>query len=311
MVACHGYAAFGIIRTSFLQNGSLAWPHQPFIVHFRTAGMTSPARSGIGHPTFQGMRLMTRIGIFGAAGRMGRAIAQVAQEAGLEIAGGTDRGGAGELAPGIAITADPLALAEQSDVLIDFSVPAALSAHLDACIAAKKPILIGTTGLESAHHALIDEASKQVPILQTGNTSLGVNLLAALVEQAAARLNDDWDIEIVEMHHRHKVDAPSGTALLLGEAAARGRGIALADHSERGRDGITGARARGAIGFAALRGGSVAGDHQVILAAEGERIEIGHRAENRVIFARGAVKGAEWLIGQPVGRYDMKGVLGL
>ncbi|AJR25640.1 MULTISPECIES: 4-hydroxy-tetrahydrodipicolinate reductase [Sphingobium] len=254
---------------------------------------------------------MTRIGIFGAAGRMGRAIAQVAQEAGLEIAGGTDRGGAGELAPGIAITADPLALAEQSDVLIDFSVPAALSAHLDACIAAKKPILIGTTGLESAHHALIDEASRQVPILQTGNTSLGVNLLAALVEQAAARLNDDWDIEIVEMHHRHKVDAPSGTALLLGEAAARGRGIALADHSERGRDGITGARARGAIGFAALRGGSVAGDHQVILAAEGERIEIGHRAENRVIFARGAVKGAQWLIGQPVGRYDMKGVLGL
>lgn len=254
---------------------------------------------------------MSAIGIFGAAGRMGRAIAQVAAEAGISIAGGTDRSGEGEIAPGIAITADPLALAEAAGVLIDFSVPGALSAHLDACIAAKKPILIGTTGLEPVHHALIDEAAAVIPVLQTGNTSLGVNLLAALVEQAAARLSDEWDIEIVEMHHRHKVDAPSGTATLLGEAAARGRGIPLAQHSERGRDGITGARQAGAIGFAALRGGSVAGDHQVIFATEGERIEIGHRAENRTIFARGAVKGARWLIGKPAGRYDMKGVLGL
>jgi 4-hydroxy-tetrahydrodipicolinate reductase len=254
---------------------------------------------------------MTSIGIFGAAGRMGRAIAQAAAEAGIAISGGTDRDGSGELAPGIAIGSDPVALAQISDVLIDFSVPAALSAHLDACLAAGKPILIGTTGLESEHHALIDKAAQAIAVLQTGNTSLGVNLLAALVEQAAARLGDDWDIEIVEMHHRHKVDAPSGTALLLGEAAARGRGIALAEHSERGRDGITGARAKGAIGFAALRGGSVAGDHQVIFATEGERIEIGHRAENRVIFARGAVKGARWLSAQPAGRYDMKAVLGL
>lgn len=254
---------------------------------------------------------MTSIGIFGAAGRMGQAIAQVAAERGLTIAGGTDREATGELAPGIPIGADPLALAERADVLIDFSVPGALSAHLDACIVARKPILIGTTGLEAVHHALIDEAAERIPVLQTGNTSLGVNLLSVLVEQAAAALGDDWDIEIVEMHHRHKVDAPSGTALLLGEAAARGRGVLLADHSERGRDGITGARATGAIGFAALRGGSVAGDHQVILASEGERIEIGHRAENRIIFARGAVKGALWLAGQAAGRYDMKGVLGL
>ena len=254
---------------------------------------------------------MTSIGIFGAAGRMGHAIASVAAQAGLGIAGGTDRAGSGEIAPGIAITSDPLALAEKSDVLIDFSVPGALAAHLDACIAARKPVLIGTTGLEAVHHALIDQAAQVIPVLQTGNTSLGVNLLAALVEKAAAGLGDEWDIEIVEMHHRHKVDAPSGTALLLGEAAARGRGIALADHSERGRDGITGARAKGAIGFAALRGGSVAGDHQVIFATEGERIEIGHRAENRTIFARGAIKGAQWLIGRPAGRYDMKGVLGL
>lgn len=242
---------------------------------------------------------------------MGRAIGQAALEAGLEISGGTDREGSGDISPGLPITTDPLALAQQSDVLIDFSVPAALSRHLDACIAAGKPVLIGTTGLEAEHHVLIDKAAAAIAVLQTGNTSLGVNLLAALVEQAASRLGDDWDIEIVEMHHRHKVDAPSGTALLLGEAAASGRDITLADHSERGRDGITGARAKGAIGFASLRGGSVAGDHQVILATDGERIEIGHRAESRVIFARGAVKGAAWLLGQPAGRYDMKGVLGL
>ena len=254
---------------------------------------------------------MTGIGIFGAAGRMGRAIAQVAAEQGVEIKGGTDCDPSGEIAAGVPMTADPLGLAETADVLIDFSSPGALADHLDACVAARKPILIGTTGLEAVHHALIDRAAAHIPVLQTGNTSLGVNILAALVEQAAASLGDDWDIEIVEMHHRHKVDAPSGTALLLGEAAAKGRAIALTDHSERGRDGITGARARGAIGFAALRGGSVAGDHQVIFAAEGERIELGHRAESRAIFARGAVRGALWLAGQAAGRYDMKGVLGL
>ncbi len=279
-------------------------------------GMTNAPARGIARGTNgteeRHHHMTISIGIFGAAGRMGQAIAAAAKDAGLAVAGGVDRAGStGEIAPGMAIGADPLALAQASDVLIDFSVPAALSAHLDACVAAGKPVVIGTTGLEPEHHALIDAASRAIPVLQTGNTSLGVNLLAALVEDAARRLGDDWDIEIVEMHHRHKVDAPSGTALLLGEAAARGRNMILADHSERGRDGITGARARGAIGFAALRGGSVAGDHQVILATEGERIEIGHRAENRTIFARGAVKAAQWLQGQPAGRYDMKGVLGL
>ncbi len=255
---------------------------------------------------------MTGIGIFGAAGRMGRAIADAAGAAGMAVAGGTERN-AEAYASGLDITlfADALTLAEASDVLIDFSSPGALSDHLDACIGAHRPIVIGTTGLEHVHHALIDEAATQIPVLQTGNTSLGVNLLAALVEQAAQRLGEDWDIEIVEMHHRHKVDAPSGTALLLGESAARGRGIQLSNHSERGRDGLTGAREPGAIGFAALRGGSVAGDHQVILATEGERIELGHRAENRTIFARGAIKAAAWLRDQPVGRYDMKAVLGL
>lgn len=254
---------------------------------------------------------MTNIGIYGASGRMGQAIAQAVSEAGLTLAGGADRAGVTGMIGGLPIGSDEKALALASDVLVDFSSPAALKAHLDACLAAARPIVIGTTGLEAAHHALIDEAAKRIPILQTGNTSLGVNLLAALVEDAARRLGPDWDIEILEMHHRHKVDAPSGTALLLGEAAARGRNIVLADHKASGRDGITGARVSGDIGFAALRGGSVAGDHQVIFATEGERIELSHRAENRSIFARGAVKAAQWLAGQPAGRYDMKGVLGL
>lgn len=243
---------------------------------------------------------MAAIGIIGSAGRMGKAIRAEVEAQALGFAGGVDRD-EGDLAT----------LVQASDVLIDFSSPAALAANLDACKAANKPIVIGTTGLEAEHHHLIDAAARFIPVLQTGNTSLGVNLLAALVEEAARRLDEEWDIEIVEMHHRHKVDAPSGTALLLGEAAAQGRGIALADHSERGRDGITGARAKGAIGFAALRGGSVPGDHSVILATEGESITLSHRAESRTIFARGAVKAALWLKAQPVGRYPMKSVLGL
>ncbi len=243
---------------------------------------------------------MTAIGIIGSAGRMGKAIEAELAARGLSCAGGVDRD-AGDLA----------ALAQASDVLIDFSAPAALKANLEACLFAGKPVVIGTTGLEESHHRLIDAAAHSLPVLQTGNTSFGVNLLAALVEEAARRLDDDWDVEIIEMHHRHKVDAPSGTALLLGEAAAKGRGIELAAHSERGRDGITGARAKGTIGFASLRGGSVPGDHSVILATEGESITLSHRAENRTIFARGAVKAALWLKDQPAGRYDMKSVLGL
>ena len=154
---------------------------------------------------------------------------------------------------------DPLALAQVSDVLVDFSSPKALEANLDAAMAAGVPIVVGTTGLEERHHFLCDNAAETIPVLQTGNTSLGVTLLAHLVREAASRLGEDWDIEIVETHHRMKVDAPSGTALLLGNAAASGRGIGLADHSERGRDGITGKRGIGNIGFASLRGGSVAG----------------------------------------------------
>jgi 4-hydroxy-tetrahydrodipicolinate reductase len=242
---------------------------------------------------------MARIGIIGSEGRMGQAIAAAVAAAGEELVGGVDKDG------------DVAALASRSDVLVDFSSPAALEANLDAAIAAGVPIVVGTTGLEERHQWLCDHAAESIAVLQTGNTSLGVTLLAHLVREAAQRLGADWDIEIVETHHRMKIDAPSGTALLLGEAAAEGRGVALADNSERGRDGITGKRREGAIGFASLRGGSVAGDHTVHFLADNERLSLSHLAENRAIFARGAVRAAQWLIGKPKGRYTMPEVLGL
>ncbi|MBS0481580.1 MAG: 4-hydroxy-tetrahydrodipicolinate reductase [Proteobacteria bacterium] len=242
---------------------------------------------------------MARIGIIGSAGRMGQALAEAVVAAGDELAGGADKGD------------DVAALAARSDVLVDFSSPHALEANLDAAVAAGVPVLIGTTGLEERHHFLCDHAAESIAVLQTGNTSLGVTVLAHLVREAASRLGEDWDIEVAETHHRMKVDAPSGTALLLGQAAAEGRGIELASQAERGRDGITGARARGAIGFASLRGGSVAGDHTVLFLGDDERIALSHLAENRRIFAKGAVRGAQWLIGKPAGRYTMPEVLGL
>jgi 4-hydroxy-tetrahydrodipicolinate reductase len=242
---------------------------------------------------------MARIGIIGSEGRMGHAIATAIAAAGETLSGGIDKGG------------DPLALAQASDVLVDFSSPHALEANLDAAMAAGIPIVVGTTGLEERHHWLCDAAAEKTAVLQTGNTSLGVTLLAHLVREAANRLGEDWDIEIVETHHRMKVDAPSGTALLLGEAAAEGRGIALSQMSARGRDGITGARREGTIGFASLRGGSVAGDHTVHFLADNERLSLSHLAENRAIFAKGAVRAAQWLLGKPARRYTMPEVLGL
>ena len=262
-----------------------------------------------------GAKDMVRIGVLGAAGRMGQALAAViAATPGVALSGGVER--AGHAAVGAAfgsglIGDDITALAASSDILVDFTVPAALAASLTAARAGNCALLVGTTGLKPADHAAIDAAASGIAVLQATNTSLGVNLLAVMVEQAARVLGSDWDIEIVEMHHRHKLDAPSGTALSLGEAAARGRGVDLVSHSERGRDGIGEPRSAGAIGFASLRGGSVAGDHMVVLAADGERIELGHRAENREIFARGAVKAAQWLAGRPAGRYRMIDVLGL
>jgi 4-hydroxy-tetrahydrodipicolinate reductase len=231
---------------------------------------------------------VTGISIFGAGGRMGQAIAEAA-----------------------ALRGDVRLSEHHPDVFVDFSVPQAVEEHLRQARRAGKPILIGTTGLADDHHRLIDEAAAEIAVIQAANTSLGVNLLAHLVRETAARLGEDWDLEIVEMHHRMKADAPSGTALMLGRAGAEGRGVELDAVAERGRDGITGPREPGRIGFAALRGGSVAGEHLAIFAAEGERLELGHRAESRAIFARGAIEAALWLIGKPSGRYAMADVLGL
>lgn len=241
---------------------------------------------------------MTSIGIYGSLGRMGQAIAAAAPELNAKIAGGADA------------QDDPGTIAAQADVLIDFSAPKALEAHLAAARAAGKPIVIGTTGLSAQHHALIDAAAQDIAVLQTGNTSLGIGLLQRLVREAATQLGPDWDIEIVEMHHRHKVDAPSGTALMLGKAAAAGMGTTLAEAEVTDRAGTVGARALGTIGLASLRGGSVVGDHSVVFATQGERIELIHRADDRAIFARGAVKAALWLAGKPAGRYTMDQVLG-
>ena len=247
-----------------------------------------------------------RLGLLGAGGRMGQAILTVAAGRGCSVAGGIGRSGAI-----VGPHGDARALAGACDVLIDFTTPDALGAHLAAARDAGTPIVIGTTGLSADDHAAIDTAACAIPVLQAANTALGVTILARLVQEAAARLGPDWDIEIVEMHHRHKRDAPSGTALLLGAAAAAGRGSTLDALSRYDRIGAPPAvRAPGTIGYAALRGGSVAGDHQVVFATEGERIEIGHRAENREIFARGAVRAALWLAARPAGRYAMADIFG-
>lgn len=242
---------------------------------------------------------MSSIGIYGSLGRMGVAIRDILAEQGVKFAGGADA------------SDDPAVLAAAADALVDFSTPMALEAHLAAARTAGTPIVIGTTGLTASHHALIDDAARDIAVLQTGNTSLGVVLLARLVREAATRLGPDWDIEIAEMHHRQKVDAPSGTALMLGEAAAAGREVSLGEVRVADRAGLTGARAEGTIGFASLRGGTVVGDHMVVLAGAGERIELAHRAEDRAIFARGAVRAALWLADRPAGRYTMDAVLGL
>jgi 4-hydroxy-tetrahydrodipicolinate reductase len=265
-----------------------------------------------------------RLIVAGAAGRMGRMVIRTIHEsAGVSVIGALERPGApalgedagtiaGLAAPlGIKITDDPLALMMSADGVIDFSSPAA-SVEL-AALAAQARIadVIGTTGLSEDDLAKIAAAARHAPIVRSGNMSLGVNLIAGLVEAAARALGPEFDIEIVEMHHRMKVDAPSGTALMLGEAAAKGRGVELASHSARGRDGITGARKSGDIGFAALRGGTVTGDHSVIFAGDSERIVLSHHAEDRAIFARGAVKAALWAHNRKPGLYAMADVLGV
>jgi 4-hydroxy-tetrahydrodipicolinate reductase len=219
---------------------------------------------------------------------------------------------AGELAGlgknGVTVTSNVEPLLAQADGLLDFTVPAATIALAELTARQGLVHVIGTTGLNGEDEELIEEAGKRAVIVKSGNMSLGVNLLAALVKRVAKTLDDDFDIEILEMHHNKKIDAPSGTALMLGRAAAEGRGI---EHSQRGRDGHTGARCAGDIGFASLRGGSVVGDHTVIFAGPAERIELVHRAEDRMIFARGAVRAALWARGQNPGIYSMVDVLGL
>ena len=265
----------------------------------------------------------TRIGVIGCAGRMGRML--VAEIAGTEdalLAGGVARPGAGcvgrdlgELAGiarlGIAVDDSAERLIGASDVAIDFTTAAATAAHAALAVSLGKPIVIGTTGLSAAEEGEVRAAAEKVPVVLAANTSLGISLLLGLVSQVAERLGPDWDIEIVEMHHKGKADAPSGTALALGRAAAQGRGASLDEVAIRGRDGITGPRRPGAIGFAALRGGDAVGEHSVIFAGAGERLELVHRATNRAIYAKGAVRAALWLKDQPPGLYGMKDVLAL
>ncbi|MEX2649112.1 MAG: 4-hydroxy-tetrahydrodipicolinate reductase [Alphaproteobacteria bacterium] len=264
-----------------------------------------------------------RLGIAGAAGRMGQMLVREASAtAAVIVASASEALGspmlgkdAGEVAGlgslGVAIVDDPRALFEAADVVLDFTAPAASLGH--AAIAARtgKAFVVGTTGIAKDQEQAFAEAGKRAVVVRAANFSLGVNLMLALVQRAAASLDPAWDIEIVEMHHRHKVDAPSGTALALGHAAAKGRGVALDEVAERGRDGVTGARNKGAIGFAALRGGDVAGEHTVVFAADGERLELTHKATTRGIFARGALKAALWTQGRAPGLYSMTDVLGL
>jgi 4-hydroxy-tetrahydrodipicolinate reductase len=264
-----------------------------------------------------------RLVVVGAAGRMGRMLIKaVAESGGCRLVGAIEREGsttlgqdAGNLAGlqplGVSVTDDALAAFAQADGVLDFTSPAATVSFAALAAQARIVHVIGTTGLAEEDFAKLEAAARHARIVQSGNMSLGVNLLAGLVRKAAATLGEDFDIEVLEMHHRMKVDAPSGTALLLGEAAAEGRRISLKDRSVRSRDGHTGARIPGDIGFATLRGGSVVGEHSVIFAGQGERIELGHRAEDRGIFARGAVKAALWGFDKKPGYYTMTDVLGL
>jgi 4-hydroxy-tetrahydrodipicolinate reductase len=262
-----------------------------------------------------------KIGVTGAAGRMGMTlIRQVCETPGFRLAAANEMAGhamlgrdAGELSGGaalsIAVSDDSDALFAASDAVLDFTLPLATANHAEGAARHGTALIIGTTGIAAEQQDALARASEKTAIVQAPNMSLCVNLLMRLAEQAAQLLDEDYDVEIVEMHHRHKVDAPSGTALGLGRAVARGRGVELDDVADRGRDGVTGPRARGAIGFAALRGGDVVGDHSVIFAADGERLELTHKSASRQTYARGALRAAAWATGKPPGLYTMADVL--
>lgn len=261
--------------------------------------------------------------VTGAAGRMGRMLLPLVAAsprahlaAALERPGhpwiGQDAGTAmGGAALGMTVTDDPIEAFARARAVIDFTAPTATVAHAALAAQARAVHVIGTTGLSPDDLSRIDAAARHAAIIRAGNMSLGVNLMTALVQKVAAALDPDWDIEIIEAHHRQKIDAPSGTALMLGEAAAAGRGVSLADHSARGRDGETGPRRAGDIGFAVVRGGDIVGEHDVIFAGPGERLVLRHVATDRAIFARGALRAALWGLDRPPGSYDMRDVLGL
>ena len=266
---------------------------------------------------------MTKIGVVGAGGRMGRMLLdQILQTEGVALSGAVERAGsallgqdAGTLAgrpeAGIFVTEDPYDLFAEADAVVDFTAPQS-TADLSALAAqARTAHIIGTTGLDSTQEETVRKAARHTAVVLAPNMSVGVNLLLNLVERVAAALDDRFDIEIVESHHRHKADAPSGTALALGRAAAAGRRVDLDAAAVRGRDGITGARLPGGIGFAVVRGGDIVGEHTVMFAGEAERIELSHRATDRAVFARGAVDAARWAHGKPPGLYSMRDVLGL
>jgi len=264
-----------------------------------------------------------KIAIVGCAGRMGRMLVQeVIATEGCALAGGTEPAGSPHLGAdpavlaglepsGLAITDDTRAVFAQADAVIDFTAPAATVEHAKIAAETGTALVIGTTGMGDDDIVKVEDAAAGIPIVLAPNMSVGVNLLFALTERVAKTLGIDYDIEILEMHHRHKVDAPSGTALGLGRAAAKGRGVALSEVAETVRDGHTGPREAGKIGFATLRGGDVVGDHTVMFATEGERIELTHKASSRTIFARGAVRAALWTEDRAPGVYSMQDVLGL
>lgn len=264
-----------------------------------------------------------KIAVMGVAGRMGQELVRAVHEAeGCELSGaserrdspaiGSDAGTLAGLGPiGVTVTADPLDIIAKSEGILDFTTPKATVEFAGLAANARIVHVIGTTGLSEADEIQIKAAARHAPIIKAGNMSLGVNLLAAITRRVAEALDEDFDIEIVEMHHRDKVDAPSGTALMLAAEAAQGRGVDLDARAVKGRDGMTGPRPRGAIGMASLRGGSVVGEHSVIFAGPGERIELTHLAGDRGIFARGAVKAALWGRGKAPGLYSMSDVLGL
>jgi len=270
------------------------------------------------------MNTPMKLVVVGAAGRMGKTLIKLISETeGLVLHAAVERAGsavlgqdAGELAGvpklGVAVTDDPLAAFLHADGVIDFTTPASTVEFAALAAQARIVHVVGTTGCLPEHEEKIDAAARHARVVKSGNMSLGVNLLSVLIKQAAQALDAaGWDIEVLEMHHKHKVDAPSGTALLLGEAAAEGRGISLADHSVRVRDGHTGPREEGSIGFATLRGGSVIGEHSVLFASEGEMVTLSHSATDRSLFARGALKAATWARDKKPGRYTMLDVLGL